>query len=204
MELDELKNTWQQYDQKLEENLKLNEQLFRSLKLDHSQKAMFRPLLTDIFNVLILFIMLLIATTHLRELFPDLILRISILGFLLYCIICITLSIKRIIALTNIDYYNSTVVELQKKISDFKKMYQKFKIIEMVCIPLLFGLPFLVLKIQYQEDIHSIPLIVLAIGLILGLGLGCLLYQWLYKHLYDKQIKATNHFLKELEEFEKE
>lgn len=204
MELDELKNTWQQYDQKLEENLKLNEQLFRSLKLDHSRKAMFRPLLTDIFNVLILFIMLLIATTHLRELFPDLILRISILGFLLYCIICITLSIKRIIALTNIDYYNSTVVELQKKISDFKKMYQKFKIIEMVCIPLLFGLPFLVLKIQYQEDIHSIPLIVLAIGLILGLGLGCLLYQWLYKHLYDKQIKATNHFLKELEEFEKE
>ena len=43
MELDDIKNTWASYDEKLNKSLKLNEELLRKLNLDKSKREMKGP-----------------------------------------------------------------------------------------------------------------------------------------------------------------
>jgi len=53
MELDDLKNIWAQYDKKLSDNLKLNEDLLRRMNLDKSKQEMQKPLNYKIASVIL-------------------------------------------------------------------------------------------------------------------------------------------------------
>ena len=51
MELDDLKNTWSQYDKMLADNLRLNEELLRKLNLNSSKREMQKVLVYELINI---------------------------------------------------------------------------------------------------------------------------------------------------------
>ena len=72
MELEELKSAWAQYDKKLTENLKLNEELLRKMNLEKSRKEMNTPLTYEISSFItgLIFILYIVSATiiHFNEL----------------------------------------------------------------------------------------------------------------------------------------
>lgn len=203
MKLEELKNTWQQYDQKLEEHLQLNEKLFKNLHLEKSRRSTDNILKWEIINSIICLILFIISAYWIKEYINKPILLISAIALIIFCSLNIILSLKKIIALINIDYYNLSVFELQKKIVTFKKRSHRFRIIELASTPLALGLGTLIPQSLFGIDISQFPVILgMAIGS--GSGIGWLLALWLYKNIYEKPLANTNRFLHELEEFEQE
>ena len=204
MELEELKSAWAQYDQKLTQNLKLNEELLRKMNLEKSKKEMNTPLFYEIISVIVGVIFLLfIASATIRYSYD---LKFLLPGIITSIIIAIWVynSISKIKLLTNIDYYYSPIVELQKSINTFKLKYQKSKKFELYSFPAFAIAAFPILGIAMRNfDIYEHP-IRFIVGIVLALLLGYSGQIWLYKNLYEKKIRNTTKFLVELSKFEQE
>jgi len=204
MELEELKSVWAQYDKKLSQNLKLNEELLRKMNLEKSKKEMDTPLTYEFVSatgctIFLLFIAsaTIIHSNELKFLVPGIITSIIIA-------IWVYNSISKIKLLTNIEYYGFSIVELQKSINTFTLKYQKSKKFELYSIPVfaISAAPILGISLR-NFDIYDYP-IRFIIAIVLGLLLGYPVTIWGYKNLYDKKIRNTTKFLDELSRFEKE
>lgn len=203
MELEELKTVWAQYDKKLTQNLKFNEEILRKMNLDNSKKAMNAPLVYEIINTgtsAPLLIYLISATYRLagdiKFLVPGL---ISIVTFSIY----LYLSINKIKLLSNIDFYNSPILELQKSVNNFKQRYLRYKKYELYCFPVfvITSMPILAIALRgfnfYDHPTRFTIAITLSILLYYPLAF------WFYKNTFDKKISNTNTFLEELLKYEK-
>ena len=127
MELEDLKSAWVQYDKKLTQNLKFNEELLRKINLEKSKKEMNTPLTYELISVTISVIFLLyiaFATIRFSNEF-----KFLLPGLITSIIVAIWVynSVSKIRLLSNIDYYYSPIVELQKSVNIFKLKYQKYK-----------------------------------------------------------------------------
>jgi len=204
MELEELKSAWAQYDKKLTQNLKLNEKLLCKMNLEKTKREMNTPLFYEISSTTIGFIFLLYIASatiiHSNE--PKFLIPGIISG--LMTILLIYLSVLKIKLLTDIDFYYSPVIDLQKSISIFKQKYLTYKKYEFYIYPVfaISTMPILGIALRnfdiYEHRIRFIT------GIVLALALGYSLANWGYKNLFDKKVKNAAKFLEELTEFEKE
>ena len=204
MELEDLKSAWVQYDKKLTQNLKFNEELLRKIKLEKSKKEMNTPLTYELISVTISVIFLLyiaFATIRFSNEF-----KFLLPGLITSIIVAIWVynSVSKIRLLSNIDYYYSPIVELQKSVNIFKLKYQKYKKFELYSIPVfaISAMPILGIALR-NFDIYGHP-IRFIIGIVLALVLGYPGTIWGYKNLYEKKIRNTTKFLDELSKFEQE
>jgi len=204
MELDDLKTVWAQYDKKLTENLKLNEELLKKMNLDKSKQEMQKPLNYEIGTVVItclLFLYLGVSTfrfaSEMKFFIPGLVSSLLTLMGLIS-------SIKKVNSLTKIDYFNSSVVELQKSINIAKKKAILFRKIEYYVFPLyVVSFAPIFVKAVYNIDIYIKSEIYIT-GLIVALVIYYPFAIWYYKNGYDKKLKNTSDFLNDLNRFEKE
>ena len=204
MELEELKSAWAQYDKKLSQNLKLNEELLRKMDLEKTKKEMNAPLNYEIISITIgvIFILFILSATiryyyELKFLLPGIITSIIVA-------IWVYNSFSKIRLLLDIDYYDSPIVELQKSIQTFNRKYQRSKKFELYSIPVfaISAIPILGIALR-NFDIYEHPIrFIVAIVILLILGIPGQI--WIYKNLYDKKIRNTIKFLDELSRFEKE
>jgi hypothetical protein len=204
MELDDLKSAWTQYDKKLNDNLQFNEMLLRKMNLESSKREMNTPLKSEIFSVAINSIMLLFVivaslrfTNELKFFVPGIICSILTAALLAFAIIKTTL-------LSNIDYYNASVLDLQKSVSLIKKKIAQFKIYEFIIFPFLgiTALPILEKAIKNLDMYQNPKLFTIAVFAMLAIGYPMMM--WVYKHWYEKKIKNTEQFLKEIEAYKSE
>jgi len=204
METDELKTVWAKYDKKLTENLKLNVELLRKMNLDKSKREMNTIINSEIFGIImggfgILFF--LSATIRFSGEF-----KFFISGLLtsIAWLFFIILSIKKVMYLSNIDYYNSSIVTLQKSIMTFKQKFFIYKKIE-IAGGLFFAvvLPPILVKALRNIDLYADPWRHI-IGVTIGLAIGYPIAFWIYKNWYEKKMQNTEQFLKEIEKFEVE
>jgi len=203
MEIEELKNVWAQYDKKLSENLKFNEVLFRKMNLEKSKREMNTPLNYEIGSVIIgVFFTLYIVSSTIRFSGEIKFLISGILASAI-CFIMFGLSIHRLNLLSRIDYYNSSVVELQKTLSKFQQKYLQYKKIEILIVPFFVITVAPILGIAMRNfDILAYPtrfIIVIIVSLVISYP-GMI---WIYKNWYEKRIKNTTDFLEEINNFEK-
>jgi hypothetical protein len=204
MELEELKSAWAQYDKKLSQNLKLNEELLLKMNLEKSKKEMNAPLTYEIISVIIGVIFLLYTASATIRYSNEF--KFLLPGIITCIIVAIWVynSFSKIRLLSNIDYYYSPIVELQKSIHTFNRKYQKYKKFELYSIPVfaISAMPILGIAMRnFDIYIHPTRFI---IGIVLSLILGYPGTIWIYKNLYDKKIRNTTKFLDELSQFEKE
>ena len=204
MELEDLKSAWVQYDKKLTQNLKFNEELLRKINLEKSKKEMNTPLTYELISVTISVIFLLyiaFATIRFSNEF-----KFLLPGLITSIIVAIWVynSVSKIRLLSNIDYYYSPIVELQKSVNIFKLKYQKYKKFELYSIPAFAIAAFPILGIAMRNfDIYEHP-IRFIVGIVLSLILGYPGQIWIYTNLYEKKLKNATNFLDELSRFEKE
>lgn len=204
MELDDLKTTWALYDKKLIENLKFNEELLRKMNLEKSKREMNSPLTYEIISLAagIIFLLYIASatvrfSTEFKFLLPGL---ITIFTFIVY----LYLSFTKIRLLSNIDFYNSPVIELQKSINLFKQKYLLFKKYELYVFPVFaISVSPVLAKAMRDFDLYAHPYR-FVIAIILSLILYYPLAIWFYKNLFDKKVRNTTTFLDELIRFEKE
>ena len=204
MELDDFKGAWAQYDKKLSENLKFNEELFKKLNLDKSRREMSAPLNYEIGSVVISGVFLILVTSWTIQFGKDLIYLISGVLSILSFITMLGFALAKVRLLSNIDYYNSPVIELQKALYRFKDKYLRLKRFEIILFPfyIIFLMP-ICSKGLRNFDLMSHPTrFIIAVVLAIGIGLPVAL--WIYKQMYEKKIKNTTEFLNELNRFEEE
>lgn len=204
MELDNLKTAWAEYDKKLTENLKFNEELLRKMNLESSKKEMNTPLTYEIFSFatgIIILIYIVSSTIRFSNepkfLLPGLVASIT---FAIY----VYLSAVKIKLLSNIDYYFSPVIELQKAVNIFKHKYLQFKKYELYVFPIftISSAPILA-KALRNFDLYEHPTRFI-IAIVLSLILYYPLAFWFYRDIFDKKLRNTSSFLDKLSRFEKE
>lgn len=204
MELDDLKTTWALYDKKLTENLKFNEDLLRKMNLEKSKREMNAPLTYEIISLAagIIFLLYIASatvrfSTEFKFLLPGL---ITIFTFIVY----LYLSFTKIKLLSNIDFYNSPIIELQKSINLFNQKYLQFKKYELYVFPVFaISVSPVLAKAMRDFDLYAHPYR-FVIAIILSLILYYPLAIWFDKNLFDKKVRNTTTFLDELIRFEKE
>lgn len=204
MELDELKAAWAQYDKKLSVILNLNQELLKKRVLDKSIGEMKTPLTYEIGTAIItciLFLFLGVSTykfaSEMKFLIPGLVASLLTLSGLIS-------SVKKVNILSKIDYYNSSVVELQKSINRIKQNGILSRKVEYYLFPLyVFSFAPIFVKAVYNIDIYDKSQIFF-IGGILAMIIYYPLAIWYYRIGYDKKLKNTSEFLNELNRFEKE
>lgn len=202
MELDDLKNIWSQYDKKLSDNLKLNEELLRKMNLNSSKREMQKLLIFELLGIVIGFLTILF--TLLISIYYINYLRFSIPGFIAIgaLMICLIFGIIRTKRLLHIDYYGSAVVKVQGEILRLKRKSLLFRKYEFILMP-LFVLPLLPILFKFVHNIdiyQNIRLLVFEGVLVIGISYPLLILT--YKYLYDKKIKNAESLLNELEKFE--
>jgi len=204
MNTEDIQSLWQQYDEKLEKNLRLNKELLRKINLTESRRAMRVPLISDVVSVCVMIVCLLwIVPAFPRMLgHTGLIIcwAISVLCFVLATILGLIMIRK----LSGIQYETAPVLQLQKQITSYRKTYQLYKKIGHLTMPLLLiaFLPVsqvLINKINYFDYPFRF-----GITIILCLLLAYPTALWMYKKWYEEKLDRTNQYLQELREFEKE
>ena len=204
MELDELKSAWTQYDKKLTENLKLNEELIRKMNLNNSKKELQKPLISELVGIIILPLFILyVGVSSIRYIDEP---KYCIPGFISLAIglVYMTFGIYRANRFLNIDYYSSSALKMQMDIAKLKKLVLHLRKYELLLIPIFV---ISILPILYKA-IHNIDIYqhikFYAIVVIACSSIGFPLTIWINKYLYDKKFENVEKLLDDLNRFEKE
>jgi len=220
MELDDLKLSWANLDQKLDRNWKLNLQLIRQTNLDKAQRKITNLIWAKGLALAVYFISLILFVEFT---FDNLgVIHLATTGILLSTwtlAICIT-SIHELHLITTIDYA-LPVPDLQKKLVSIRLATVKYLRLGIWIIPLSFAFTILFFKAIFGVDIVAVgdtnwmiangvfSLVVfvpLAIWLTKKISPKNAEKKWMNKLLKGNgsQITTAIDFLKEIESFEKE
>lgn len=204
MELEELKKSWSEYDKKLNDNLKLNETLLRRMNLDKSKREIHKPYVYEITSFVVLFLTIAVVSGLSIQLLGNT--KFCITGFtaVVVCLLYLIFSIMKINKFSKIDYYNSTVIKLQKDISLLKSLILRLRKVELILLPILIItiLPILFKVIHGINIFENLVPFIIKIGIFLGICYPVSF--WINRNLYDKKIKDVEIFLSDIENYEKE
>jgi hypothetical protein len=204
MELDDLKTIWAQYDKKLTENLKFNEELLKKMNLNKAKQELQKPFILELITIVIIFLSIVFVTAFSIRLINEIQFSLTGFGSVLFGITYLIFSIMKVNKFTKIDYYNSSIVKLQKDLLLLKTFILRLRKIEGIMVPFLI---ITILPIAFKA-IHNINifenpgLFIIKVCIILGISYP--VGFWINKNLYDQKIKDAEMFLKEIENFEME
>ncbi len=203
MELDDLKYNWKHYNDELKEHLVLNVNALKEENLSKSETEMSKPLLHEIANIFVVGITTVIIAVfsfiHLEAL------PFSLPGFIAVGIglIYIYFAAVKTRKIHSIDYYNSSIIDLQKEISSINLLILKYRKLELALFPIfiLLILPITFKVIQNRDLYADINFYLLEASFIIGFGFIGIYY--INKYLYDQKINKVHSFLEEIEHFKK-
>ncbi len=204
MELDDLKIIWSEFDKKISDNIKLNEELLIKNTRKSARDELKSPLYSEILNLAVVFLggvfIFSMSIKYIEE--P----RFSIPGFfsILIGLVYTVFSSIKINRIQSIDYIGSGIIKLQKDIVKLKKLFLQTRKYELILVPFIpvSILPIIhkhVSDIDVYDDIKSYifeVLIVLAISIPIAI--------WFNKNFTDKKLDNANSMLEDIKKFEDE
>lgn len=201
VDLDDFKNTWAAYDKKLDDSLKLNQELLKKLNLDKSSRELNKLLVYEqvgvVFMVTSLGYMLygtLKVTGESKFLIPGI--ANCIILAIMACF-----SVKKVQMISKIDYTSTAVLRLQQLVNQFNLSYIKMRKWEFIMMPIFcITLPPILWKTAKNYDAYE-HLLRLGIATSLGFAAACATAYLVYYKWYDKKIKKASAFLGELEQY---
>ena len=204
MDLDDFKAQWEAYDKKLNKQLELNEKLLRNMNLDRSKTELQKLLNYEGINA-ILYLFLIIYTTYaIVSNWGEPLFYLPAILSTIIVFISMILAVKKYNQGSQIDYYNSPILTVQKEFTAFKATILRFRKIEFILIPflVLFLIPILAKSIHGTNIYDFITDFTIRYFVILI----CIapLVLWTNRHLYDKKLKHSEQFLNDIQHFEQE
>lgn len=202
MEFNDLEDRWKDYSRDLEKNLILNTSGLKREKLQRSEQELFLPLLHEILNILVVALVVIAVGTfsfiHLEEL------QFSLPGLLGAGIgsVYVYYAAAKAIKISNIDYYSSSILAIQKNISSLKLLTLKYRKLELVLFPIFIVLTLpIIFKVIQKRDLY-VDLSFYLFEALFVIGFGIIGIYFSYKYLYDHRIKRVQLFIDEIKEFE--
>ncbi len=220
MELEALKNTWEQYDKKLDQSLKINQRIFKEMNLNKTRSSLRNVLIFRMLETLI-FLAAVIALGGFignhwgswQFVVPAIILDI-------FAIIGLSGSIGQIALIVQIDYA-APITVMQKKLEQVKTHMVQITRLLLLSIPFYLAYVILGFKLVAGIDIVavgapqwwvvnilvSLLLIPLAVWIYRKLNWKNIHIPWVRSFIYGsggKQVVKAMGFLKEIDSFEKE
>lgn len=203
MELDNLKNSWEQFDTKLTENLVLNERMLKRLNFGNSKNEMQKLLATEQLNIVGVFLAFVFFTAYSLRLINDV--HYSIPGLIGATLLLANLSFSfvKVKNLLKVNYYDSSIVGLQRDLSKIKVLILRYRRIEYLLMPVLMLslLPITFISLADTNIYEHLDKLWLQTLLLLGFTSTFILVILVNKHHYDRKIKNAEDFLKEIAQF---
>lgn len=204
MELDELKSAWAQYDKILSKNLKLNEELLRSIKFDKFNHAIRKPLDLELLNMVIQFIAILMVTMFTVRLSNEIPYYIAGIFSTLLCATSLAFSAVKATRFYKLLNFNIRITAFQKEFTQLRIFIIRLRKIEHVLAGLIGVLLFpLLMKAVAGVDLLGNHAIIIP-GIIATLAIGFAIGTWLNLFIYDKGLKEAEKFLDLIKNYEEE
>lgn len=204
MELDDIKNTWAQYDQNLASNLRIDEENFRMVNLDRTRDQMEYPYISEMVELIggaLVCVTLLVLSIRLIE--EPIYLIMGLLAVLIG-LLYIKFALTKISLLKQVNYYDSPVVRLQGDLALVKKRILKLRKIELLLFPLyLLPLAVIISRSIYNVDVLG-NITQYAGKYAVALAVAYLLVLFIHKQLYDKRFKEVERIITRLKDFQKD
>jgi len=204
MELDDFKNEWSRFDDKLTQNLKVNEDVLRTINLNKTKREMFMPLITELVsaltNIMVIVVVAFFVINNIS------LYKYVIAGMLVVflCVSALSASVIKIKMFFNIDYINSSVVKLQRDLAYLNVFILKCRRYELLGVPFLTaGLLPIAFKMQMGIDIFERPLFFIAEFIFVSF-VSYRLARFLNRKIFDKKFANVANLLKDIKEFENE
>jgi hypothetical protein len=204
MELDDLKGAWAQYDKKLNESLKLNEALLKSINFEKYNHALRKPMNLEMLNIFIQLFMIGFLTVFLVRLSNEIQYFLTGLIGALLCGISLVFSVVMAIRFNRLLYHHLSIMDFQKDLMHLRIFIMRLRKIQYIMAALI-GItifPFLIKATAHIDIFGYLSLLIPGICCVLGIGfaIGILLNM----NVYDKGLKDAEMFLKEIAKFEKD
>ena len=204
MELDNLKGVWAQYDKKLSENLKFNEELLKATNFEKYNHALRKPLNLELLNIFIQLFMIGFLTFFLARLSNEIqFFSIGLIGALL-CGISLVFSVVKAIRFNRLLYCHLSIMNFQKDITLLRIFIMRLRRMEYIMAALM-GItifPFIIKAMANIDIFGDLSLLIPGICCVIGIGfvIGILLNM----NVYDKGLKDAEIFLSIIAKFEKD
>lgn len=209
MELEELKTAWAEYDKKLAENLKINEELLKRMNLDKSKSELSKLMPWEISGIVVAFLAffsMAFCAVYMMAV-GETLFAVLALAVVIISLIFLLLGYVRIKAFLKIDYYHTPVVQLQHQIASLKLLILKFRKTEFI-LTILFVLFLFPTLFKWIHDINLFHINYFVWDPIIRLVFifACIipLAIWTDKYIYDKRIANAQYHLDEIERFSRE
>ncbi|MBN2894143.1 MAG: hypothetical protein JXL97_19890 [Bacteroidales bacterium] len=204
MELEDLKKAWSEYDNKLSENLKTNNELLKKMNLNNAKSSMDTPKRYEMINVVLGFVFVLLVINYVIKFSSDYKLLISGILTSIWAISSFILSVRLLNSVTKVDFNKDSILKIQKQLIEYKKRFFGAKRFMTFTGPLfvIVSVP-LISRVLAGVDIFKLPgvyFIAVAMALLIGYPVSV----WINKNWYENKIIDTDRFLDELNSFEKE
>jgi hypothetical protein len=204
MELEDLKKVWSDYDKKLTENLKTNNELIRKMNLNNAKSTMDTPKRIEIANVIFGFAFALYTLISTIKFSVDYRFLISGIFTSLWAVISLFLSVRLLNSVVKVDFHNDSIIKIQKQMIEYKKRFFSVKkymlytgpILAIACMPIL-------VRAMTGIDIFELP-VNYTVGVVIALIIGHPVAAWINKNWYEKKMIDTERFLEEINKFETE
>lgn len=200
MELEEMKNMWQQHDNLLQQNKMLSEKLINGMLKDKSKSAISKILGFEYLGLAVCGALILIAVAKAGDVQGAFITTCYFISVALV-LLSMVMSFYKIRMLSNIDIGNRAVSETAHRIEKFRLFMVKERLWSLVLgpfmiIPLLAVADYWVYRTNLPDQWeYYLPRVVVALVL---LTVSLLI---VYRKLYFQNIRQLKDNLKEIEEF---
>ena len=202
--MEDLKNAWSQYDKKLQDHLKLNEEVLRSLNFEKYNNALMKPLHLEWLNIFIQFVMAGVATGIAISLFHEPLFFLAGIAGAMLCAASLVFSLIRAGRMQKLLYHHLNVLDFQKGMEHLKIMIIRFRRVEYLLAPLIGVTLFpLLLKAVAGINLYSQPALFILLACLV-IGIGFVTGMMLNATVYDKGIRDAETFLHLLGRYAKE
>lgn len=204
MGLEEFKGIWARYDQKLSENLKLNEELLRSINFEKYNQVLKKPLNLELLNIFIQLLMIgLVSVLSIRLSSEIQYFLLGLIGALL-CGTSLIFSVVKATRLNKLFYYHLSIKNFQQDITRLRILIIRLRKIEYI-IAAIIGITIFPLFIKAFANINILgDLSLLIPGICCVLGIGFAIGILLNMKVYDKGIKDAEMFLSVIDKLGKD
>ncbi|MBN9484635.1 MAG: hypothetical protein BGO70_04385 [Bacteroidetes bacterium 43-93] len=204
MDLDKMKEMWQQHDKMLQKNTALNEHLVNYILNDKSKNVIRRLINLEYIGIVVCGLVLLLFAVHVADRDMNALLTGCYVLSLVFILAAMVLCIFKIRHLNNIDLNAGSITETAKKINQYRLIISIEKTTSLILAPIFISALFAVMMfwvhgIDIFEDItFFLP------QLVTGLIAATIAMLLLYRRLYSQNIKEITDNLKEIERFKTE
>jgi hypothetical protein len=201
--MEDLRQMWQQYDEKLQRTQTINEQLLRKLNTRHSADRIERLRNMEYFGLFFLGILVVLFGIRFNALGARWELKASYVLVMLQLVGWLGWSLRKVTFLAKLDMERLSVTDMLSRMSHFRLMLVRERLWGGLSLLLFFLVPCTILVDYWMNGSTGLltswkPYVV---RIIPALVLGVTAALWLYRKYYLKPIDEVTSNLREIKEF---